>query len=53
MVPTAGLAARLLRILPVHLFGEDEIGDILEDRGFIGVRTKSLGAIQWVRGKRG
>jgi arsenite methyltransferase len=53
MVPTARLPARLLRILPVHLFGEDEIGDILEDRGFIGVRTKSLGAIQWVRGKRG
>ena len=53
MVPTAGLAARLLRILPVHLFGEDEIGDILEDRCFIGVRSKSLGAIQWVRGKRG
>jgi arsenite methyltransferase len=53
MVPTAGLAARLLRILPVHLFGEDEIGDILEDRGFIGVRTNSLGGIQWVRGKRG
>jgi arsenite methyltransferase len=53
MVPTAGLPARLLRILPVHLFGEDEIGDILEDRGFIGVRTKSFGAIQWVRGKRG
>jgi arsenite methyltransferase len=53
MVPTAGLPARLLRILAVHLFGEDEIGDILEDRGFIGVRTKSLGAIQWVRGKRG
>jgi arsenite methyltransferase len=53
MVPTAGLAARLLRILPVHLFGEDEIGDILEDRGFTGVRTKSVGAIQWVRGKRG
>jgi arsenite methyltransferase len=53
MVPTAGLAALLLRILPVHLFGEDEIGDILEDRGFIAVRTKSLGAIQWVHGKRG
>jgi arsenite methyltransferase len=53
MVPTAGVPARLLRILPVHLFGGDEIGDILEDRGFIGVRTKGFGAIQWVRGKRG
>jgi arsenite methyltransferase len=56
MAPTAGRAARLLRILPntgVHLFGEDELGDILEDHGFIGVRTKSLGTIQWVRAKRG
>ncbi|HKI43352.1 MAG TPA: SAM-dependent methyltransferase, partial [Mycobacterium sp.] len=35
------------------LFGEDELGDILEDHGFIGVRTKSLGTIQWVRAKRG
>ena len=56
MAPTAGRAARLLRILPntgVRLFGEDELGDILEDHGLIGVRTKSLGTIQWVRAKRG
>jgi arsenite methyltransferase len=52
MAPTAGRAARLLRVLPntgVHLSGEDELGDILEDDGFIGVRAKSLGTIQWVR----
>ena len=56
MAPTAGRAARLLRILPntgVHLFGEDELGDIHEGHGLIGVRTKSLGTIQWVRAKRG
>jgi arsenite methyltransferase len=52
MAPTAGRAARLLRVLPntgVHLSGEDELGDILEDDGFIGVRAKSLGTIQLVR----
>jgi hypothetical protein len=36
-----------------YVFGEDELGDILEDHGFVSVRTKSLGTIQWVRGKRG
>ncbi len=56
MVPTAGWAAGVLRMLPhigAHLFGEDEIGDILEDHGFTSVRTKNFGALQWVRGKRG
>jgi arsenite methyltransferase len=56
MVPTAGPAARFWRMLPntgAHAFGEDEIGDILEDHGFVSVRTKTLGTIQWVRGKRG
>jgi arsenite methyltransferase len=56
MVPTAGWAARLWRMLPnigAHLFGEDEIGDVLEDHGFTSVRTDRLGTIQWVRGKRG
>ena len=56
MAPTAGRAARLLRVLPntgVHLSGEDELGDILEDHGFVSVRTKNFGTIQWVRGKRG
>ena len=42
MVPTAGWAARFWRMLPnigAHLFGEDEIGDILEDHGFTSVQT--------------
>jgi hypothetical protein len=44
-----------MRLLPAggaHFFTEDEIGDILEDLGLVGVRTKSSGTIQWVRGKR-
>jgi len=56
MVPTAGRAARIWRMLPsigAHLFGEDEIGDILEDHGFTSVRTNNFGTLQWVRGKRG
>src|SRR3984885_7900945 len=56
MVPTFGAPAGLLRKLPTggaHVFGEDEIGDILEDHGFVSVRTKSVGTFQWVRGKRG
>jgi arsenite methyltransferase len=56
MVPTAGRAARFWQMLPnigTHLFGEDEIGDILEDRGFTTVRTNRVGTLQWVRAKRG
>jgi arsenite methyltransferase len=56
MVPTTGWAARFWRMLPnigAHLFGEDEIGDILEDHGFTSVRTNNFGTLQWVRGKRG
>ena len=56
MVPTAGRAARLWQLLPnigAYLFGEDEIGDILEDNGFVSVRVKNLGTFQWVRGKNG
>jgi arsenite methyltransferase len=55
MVPTAGRAARFLQMLPnagAHIFGEDELGDLLEDNGFVSVRTKNFGTIQWVRGKR-
>jgi arsenite methyltransferase len=55
MVPAAGAAGVLMRLLPdggAYFFTEDEIGDILEDLGLVGVRTKSLGTIQWVRGKR-
>ncbi len=56
MVPTAGRAAGFWRMLPntgAYVFEEDELGDILEDHGFISVRTKNVGTIQWVRGKRG
>ena len=56
MVPTAGPAARFWRLLPTagaHVFGDDELGDILEDNGFISVRTKNYGTIQWVRGRLG
>ncbi|MEY8018662.1 MULTISPECIES: class I SAM-dependent methyltransferase [Mycobacterium] len=56
MVPTAGRAARLWQMLPnigVRAFGDDEIGDILEDNGFASVRVTNLGTLQWVRGKKG
>lgn len=56
MVPTVRRLPQLWQKLPsggAHLFGEDEIGDILEDHGFTSVRTKTIGTFQWVRGKRG
>jgi arsenite methyltransferase len=56
LVPTAGRAARLWRRMPnlgVNVFGDDELGDILEDHGFVSVRTKNFGTILWVRGKHG
>jgi SAM-dependent methyltransferase len=56
MVPTAGQASRLLRLLPnvggAHMFADDELGDILEEQGFTSVRTSTLGTIQWARAKR-
>lgn len=55
MVPTAGSAARLWRLLPkagARVFGDDEIADTLESQGFTSVRVKNVGTIQWVRGKR-
>lgn len=55
MVPTAGQASALLRLLPdggVHFFTDDEIADELEDLGLVRVRSKNLGSVQWVRGKR-
>lgn len=55
MIPTVGSNARLWRILPnggAHIFGDDEVGDILEGNGFASVRVKNYGTIQWVRGKR-
>jgi hypothetical protein len=54
-VPTAGRAGALFRWLPnggARFFAEDELGDTLEDLGLVSVRTKTLGNIQWVRGKR-
>ncbi|BBX47326.1 methyltransferase domain-containing protein [Mycobacterium cookii] len=56
MVPTLRPPIDLGIKLPTggaHLFSEDEIGDILEDHGFVSVRTKSIGQLQWVRGKLG
>jgi arsenite methyltransferase len=56
LVPTAGRAARFWRKLPnigANVFGDDELGDILEDHGFVSVRTSNFGTIQWVRAKRG
>jgi arsenite methyltransferase len=55
MVPTAGGAARFWRTVPIigaHVFGDDEVADILEGHGFVSVRTKNFGTIQWVRGRR-
>ncbi len=56
MVPTAGRAFRhwqkLFPITGSYAFGEDELADILADHGFVSVRTKNVGSIQWVRGKR-
>ena len=56
MVPTVGPAARFWQKLPnvgAHVFDDDEIGDILEDNGFVSVRVKSYGTFQWIRGKNG
>ena len=55
MMPTAGAAGPLFRLLSdggARFFGEDEIGDILEDLGLAGVRTKNLATFQWVRARR-
>lgn len=55
MVPTVGRGGELLRWLPnggVNFFGEDELGDTFEELGLENVRTKTLGNIQWVRGRK-
>ncbi len=55
MVPTAARAGELFRWLPhggVRFFAEDELGDTFEELGLVSVRTKTVGNIQWVRGKR-
>jgi len=56
MVPIVRSLPMLWQKLPnggAYVFGEDEIGDILEDHGFAAVRTKTIGTFQWVRGKQG
>ena len=56
MVPTVGRAARFWQMLPnvgAHVFDDDEIGDILENNGFVSVRVQTYGMFQWVRGKFG
>lgn len=55
MVPTVGRLAWFGRMLPnfgAHVFGDDEIGDTLEDNGFTSVRVTNFGTFQWVRGKK-
>jgi len=56
MVPIVRGAPELWRRLPnggAYVFGDDEIGDFLEEHGFVSVRTKTIGTFQWVRAKRG
>ena len=55
MVPTVGRGADFIKWLPnggVNFFAEDELGDTFEELGLVGVRTKTLGNIQWVRGRK-
>jgi SAM-dependent methyltransferase len=55
MVPTAGALGPLFRVLPdggANFFAEDELADILEDLGLIGVRAKTVGTFQWVRARK-
>lgn len=55
LVPTSDHPSRYSWLFPnvgARFFGDDELGDLLEDHGFLGVRTKRVGHLQWVRGKR-
>lgn len=55
MVPTAGPAASFSRFLPdvgAHLFDDDQLADSFEDLGLVSVRTKGIGTVQWVRGRK-
>ena len=48
-------AARFWKMLPntgAHVFGDDEIREILEEHGFARVRTKDFSTIQWLRADR-
>ncbi len=56
MVPTVGHPGPFWRLIPktgARFFTDDELADILEDNGFVSVRTKKVGPLQWVRGKAG
>ncbi len=56
LVPPAGRLARFWQKLPnagAHVFDDDEIGDILENHGFLSVRINNFGTFQWVRAKLG
>jgi arsenite methyltransferase len=55
MVPTAARGNEFFRWLPtggVRFFDEDELGDMFEGLGLVSVRTKTVGNIQWVRGRK-
>src|SRR5947209_12443277 len=55
MIPTLRPPVNVWRALPTggaHIFGEDEVGDLVESHGFTSVRVKSAGTFQWVRGTR-
>ena len=48
LLPNARRTARFWRKLPnagAYVFGEDELGDILEDHRFVSVRTKNFGTM--------
>ena len=54
MVPTAG-PAKSLKFLSrggARWFDDDELGDIFENVGLVGVRVRTQGFIQWVRGTK-
>ncbi|MGV9800915.1 methyltransferase domain-containing protein [Mycobacterium sp. NPDC003449] len=55
MVPTASGAAAGLKFLSrsgARFFSDDELGDLFEDLGLTGVRVRSSGPLQWVRGTK-
>ncbi|MGE2835347.1 methyltransferase domain-containing protein [Mycobacterium sp. SMC-4] len=55
MVPTAGPATHISRFLPdlgAHAFDDDQLADTLEDLGLVSVRSKEMGTVQWVRGRK-
>lgn len=55
LVPSAGRATQLLPKVRGRVFGfdDDAFGNLLEKKGFAGVRVKNSGTFQWVRGTNG